>query len=113
MTNYTSLPSFEELSSFIAECFARLRTPYMEWANLARRVVQGLPYDGQKLADLELFIDEQRAKLRTAVIIASEHFDEEQLTWLRDQAQMSKTAWRSLKKTRPISIKNGFTLISY
>lgn len=113
MTNYTDLPSFDELASLIREQFAKLRTPYMEWANLARLAIQGLPYNSQRLAELEIFINERRAELRTVVIIASEHFDEEQLTWLRDQARMSKYAWRSLKKNRPVTIKDGFKLVSY
>lgn len=113
MSNNASLPSFDELVSFIVDHFARLRTPYMEWANLARRAIQGLPYDRRKLAELEVSIYDLRAELRIAVIIASEHFDEEQLTRLRDQARMSKTAWRSLKKNSPITIKNGFTLVTY
>ncbi|HLX57600.1 MAG TPA: hypothetical protein VKR83_11285 [Ktedonobacteraceae bacterium] len=113
MTNNTAIPSYDELSSFIIHKFALLRAPYMDWANLARQAVQGLAYDRQKLADLELIINERRAELRTAVIIASEHFDEEQLVRLRDQASMSKFAWKSLKKNCPITIKNGFTLVSY
>src|SRR5437588_1430524 len=113
MTNYTDLPSFDELASFIAERFAILRMPYMEWANLARLAIQGLPYNAHRLAELETFINERRAELRTAVIIASEHFDEEQLTRLRDQARTSKYAWRSLKKNRPVTVKDGFTLVSY
>src|SRR5713226_7279953 len=113
MTNYTDLPSFDELASFIEERFAKLRIPYMEWANLARLAIQGLPYNMQRLAELESFINERRAELRTAVIIASEHFDEEQLVQLRDQAHMSKYAWRSLKKNHPVTIKDGFKLVSY
>ena len=113
MLNNASLPPFDELVSFIVERFAKLRTPYMEWANLARRAIQGLPYDRRRLAELEVTIYEQRSELRTAVIIASEHSDEEQLIWLRDQAHMSKTAWRSLKKNSPITIKNGFSLVTY
>ena len=113
MMNNASPPSFDELASFITDRFARLRIPYLEWANLARLVVQGLPYDRQKLAELEAIINERRAELRSAVIIASEHLDEEQLVQLRDQARMSKFAWKSLKKNRLITIKNGFTLVSY
>ena len=113
MTNFTDLSSFEELASFITERFAKLHTPYMEWANLARLAIQGLPYNAHRLAELETFINERRAELRTAVIIASEHFDEEQLTRLRDQARTSKYAWRSLKKNRPVTVKDGFTLVSY
>ena len=51
--------------------------------------------------------------MRKAVLIASEHFTEAQLERLRTQARMSKTAWRSLQKNAPITIKNGFKLISY
>jgi len=32
---------------------------------------------------------------------------------MRNQAHMSKNAWKSLKKNRLIAIKNGFSLISY
>ena len=113
MASNPSMPDYEELSSFISYKFAALRAPYMEWANLARLAIQGLPYDRQKLGELEVSIYQQRAELRTAVILASEHLEDEQLTWLRDQANMSKTAWKSLKKNCPITIKNGFTLVTY
>jgi|SRR5579872_5404285 len=113
MLNNASPPPVDELVSFIVDRFAQLRTPYLEWANLARLAIQGLPYDRQRLGELEVSIYQQRAELRVAIILASEHLDEEQLTWLRDEAHMSKTAWKSLKKNRPITIKNGFTLVTY
>jgi hypothetical protein len=113
MTDFTSAPSFEEVTSFVRETFDALRTPYMQWANIARLAVQGLPYDAQRLVQLETYINEVRAELRRVVVIASEHFSEEQLVLLRDQARMSKNAWRSLKKNCAITIKNGFALVSY
>ncbi len=32
---------------------------------------------------------------------------------LRNQARMSKYAWRMLKSNRTVNIKHGFTLVSY
>ena len=106
-------PSFVELTSFISSTFATLRTPYMEWSNLARQAIQGLPYNGQKLAELEQFINRQRAALRKAILLASEHYEDAQLAQLRDEAGMSKCAWKSLKKSKNITLRNGFTLLSY
>ena len=113
MTDFTSAPSFEEVTSFVKETFDVLRVPYMQWANIARLAVQGLPYDAAKLAQLEMYINEIRAELRRVVVVASEHFSEEQLVLLRDQAHMSKYAWRSLKKNCAVTMKNGFSLVSY
>lgn len=113
MASYSSVPDYTELSSFISYKFATLRAPYMEWANLARQAIQGLNYNRCRLSEIEAFINTQREELRKAVIIASEHFEEALLAELRNQAHMSKTAWKSLKKNRPITIKNGFTLVSY
>lgn len=113
MTNYATAPGFEEVTSFVKEKFDALRLPYMHWANIARLVVQGLPYDAVRLAQLEMYIDDVRAELRRVVVVASEHFSEEQLVLLRDSAGMSKTAWKSLKKQCGITIKNGFSLVSY
>ncbi len=113
MTDLTSAPDFDELASFINEMFYALRAPYMQWANLARRIIQGLPYDAHRLAELETYINNTRAELRKAVLIASEHFIEEQLVLLRNQARMSKYAWKSLKKNRAVTVRNGFTLVSY
>ncbi len=113
MTYGTSVPSFDELAPSIAQGFAALRTPYMQWANLARLAVQGLPYDARRLAELEAYINARRAELRKVVVVASEHLTEEQLERLRNRAQMSKYAWRSLKKKRPITVRHGFTLVSY
>lgn len=113
MASNSSIPDFEELSRFISYKFSTLRAPYLEWANLARQAIQGLHYNTHRLAELEDFINVRRGELRKAVIIASEHFEEALLVELRNQAHMSKTAWKSLKKNRPITIKNGFSLVSY
>jgi hypothetical protein len=113
MTDFTSAPSFEEVTSFVKETFDALRGPYMQWANIARRAVQGLPYDAQRLTQLERYINDVRTELRRVVVVASEHFSEEQLVLLRDEARMSKNAWRSLKKNCAVTIKNGFALVSY
>lgn len=113
MPDMKPFPNFIELASFIKEEYDSLRTPYMQWANLARLAIQSLPYDAQRLAELETYINHKRAKLRKAILIASEHFPEEHLELLRSQARMSKYAWRTLKKNRPVNIKHGFTLISY
>ena len=113
MTYGASVPSFDELVSSIAQGFAALRTPYMQWVNLARLAVQGLSYDARRLAELEAYINARRAELRKVVVVASEHLTEEQLEQLRDRSQMSKYAWRSLKKKRPVTIRHGFTLVSY
>ncbi|HEV2580432.1 MAG TPA: hypothetical protein VGT44_06230 [Ktedonobacteraceae bacterium] len=113
MIDGSLIPTYDELAAFIADKFATLRKPYMEWANLARRAVQGQPYDMKQLATLERFINEQRAELRTILMIASEHLDEAQLALLRAQACMSKNAWKSLKKRELVNLKDGFRLISY
>lgn len=113
MTDFTSAPSFEEVTSFVKETFDALRIPYMQWANIARLAVRGLPYDAKRLAQLEMYINDMRSELRRVVVVASEHFSEGQLLLLRDQAHMSKYAWRSLKKHCAITIKNGFSLVSY
>ena len=113
MTSGGSIPTYDELASYISNAFASLRMPYMEWANLARRAIQGQPYDARQLAALEHFINERRAELRTVIIIASEHLDELQLVSLRNQASMSKYAWKSLKRREQVNLKDGFRLIIY
>ena len=113
LDDFAVIPDFDEVASFIAVQFDALRVPYMQWTNLARLAIQGLPYDADRLATLGTCINERRAELRRVIVVASEHFTGEQLDRLRDQARMSKYAWRSLKKNQPITIKNGFTLISY
>ena len=113
MASYSLIPDYEELSTFISGTFSTLRAPYMEWTNLARCAIQGLQYNSGRLSELEDFINDRREELRRAVMIASEHFEENLLVELRYQAHMSKTAWRSLKKNGPITIKNGFKLLSY
>ena len=113
MASYSFIPDYEELSTFISGTFSTLRAPYMEWTNLARRAIQGLQYNAGRLSELEDFINVQRNELRRAVMLASEHFEENLLVQLRNQAHMSKTAWRSLQKNGPITIKNGFKLLSY
>ncbi len=113
MMNGPSIPDFVETASLIKEMFYVLRDPYMQWADLARRAVRGLPHDPQRLTELEKYINSVRVDLRKAILIASEHFPEEQLRTLRSYAGMSKSAWRSFKKNRVVTTKNGFTLVSY
>jgi uncharacterized membrane protein YfbV (UPF0208 family) len=108
-----SVPSFEELTLAIEQGFTALRVPYQQWADLARRAIQKLPYNAQWLAQLENEINQKRAALRNIVLLASEHLTEEQLAQLRNRARMSKYAWKSLKKRRPVTLKSGFTLVSY
>src|SRR5215475_6039616 len=71
MTDFTSAPSFEEVTSFVKETFDALRAPYMQWANIARLAVQGLPYNAERLAQLEMYINDMRADLRRVVVVAS------------------------------------------
>ena len=113
MASNASIPNYEELASFISYTFSTLRAPYMEWANLARRAIQGLSYNEYRFAELEDFINLRRDELRLAVLLASEHFEEATLVELRSSARMSKTAWKSLRKKGPITMKNGFSLLSY
>jgi hypothetical protein len=113
MTNGTSIPDFDEIASLIKEMFYVLRDPYMQWADIARCAIRGLPHDPQRLAELEKYINSVRVDLRKAILIASEHFPEEQLRTLRSYAGMSKSAWRSFKKNRIVTTRNGFTLVSY
>lgn len=113
MASFSLIPDYEELSTFISSTFSTLRAPHMEWANLARRAIRGLHYNSGRLSELEDFINAQREELRKAVMLASEHFEESLLVELRNQAHMSKTAWRSLRKNGPVTIKTGFKLVSY
>jgi hypothetical protein len=113
MMNNAQPYSHDDLQSFIIETFTSLREPYMAWADLARRAVQGYPFDGEKLIEIQSFINDRRSQLRQALILASEFFDDQQLIQLRNQARMSKSAWNSHKKPGEINLKNGFKLISY
>ena len=113
MNNALPYYSYDDLQSFIIETFTSLREPYMVWADLARRAVQGYPFDGEKLIEIQSVINARRAQLRQAIILASEFFDDEQLVQLRAQARMSKSAWNLHKKPGEINLKNGFKLISY
>ncbi len=113
MTNLTSVPDFDEVTAYIKERVAALRTPAQQWADLARLAVQGLPHDTYRLAELEAQINAVRSELRGVVLAASEHFTEEMLNQLRKQAGMSKYAWRSFKTKRVVTTKHGFSLVIY
>jgi hypothetical protein len=113
MPNLTSVPDFDEVTAFIKERVDAMRTPARQWADLARLAVQGLPYDANRLAELEAYINAIRAELRSVVLAASEHFPEEKLNILRKNVGMSKYAWRSAQKKRAVTLKNGFSLVIY
>ncbi|HTI14065.1 MAG TPA: hypothetical protein VL461_05755 [Dictyobacter sp.] len=113
MPDLTSVPDFDEITDFIKERVDAMRVPALQWADLARLAVQGLPYDAYRLTILEDRLNAIRAELRSVVLAASEHFTSEQLHTLRKQAGMSKAAWRAVKNKRTITIKHGFTLVVY
>ncbi len=113
MPNLTSVPDFDEITTFIRERVDAMRTPARQWADLARLAVQGLPYDASQLAELEAYINAIRAELRSVVLAASEHFPEEKLNILRKNVGMSKYAWRLIQKKRVVTLKNGFSLVIY
>ncbi len=111
--SYASAANFEELSSYIIEKCTLMKPLAAQWADLARKAIQGLPYNGQRLAELETHINILRPELRRAALVASEHFTEEQLNMLKKQASISKHGWRVLKKPDRVTLKNGFTLVIY
>jgi hypothetical protein len=113
MLNLTSVPDFEEITAFIKERVDAMRIPALQWADLARLAIQGLPHDTRRLAELEGYINAIRAELRSVVLAASEHFPEEKLNILRKNVGMSKYAWRSAQKKRAVTLKNGFSLVIY
>ncbi len=113
MTNFTSVADFEELSSYIMEKRAELEPLATEWADLARRAIQGLHYNRHRFADIETRIDRIRPELRRAVLVASEHFTDAQLRRLQRRAKISKSGWRALRKNDLLTLKNGFSLIVF
>lgn len=113
MMSYASAPHFDELSLYIIEKRAIMEPLAAQWADVARKAIQGLPYNGQRLAELEIRINTLRPELRKAVLVASEHFTEEQLNMLQKKAGISKHGWRVLKKNDRVTLKNGFTLVIY
>jgi hypothetical protein len=113
MPNLASVPDFDEVTAFIKQRVDAMHTPVQQWADLARLAVQGLPYDANRLAELEAYINAIRAELRGVVLAASEHFPEEKLNVLRKNVGMSKYAWRSVQKKQAVTLKNGFSLVIY
>lgn len=113
MPRLSSVPDFDEVTTFIRERVDVMRIPARQWADLARLAVQGQPHDASRLAELEQHINALRAELRSVVLAASEHFSEEQLHILRKQARMSKYAWRALQSKRSVNTKTGFSLVIY
>lgn len=113
MMSYASAANFDELSSYIIEKLTIMKPLAAEWADLARKAVRRLPYSQQRLAELEHRINALRPGLRIALLVASEHFTEEQINMLQKQANISKYGWRALKKDAVVTRKNGFTLMVY
>ena len=108
-----STPNFDEVTDAIKTHFDALRDPYREWVDLARFALQGRRFNENNLASVQAYINRQRTELRRLVLIATEHFTPEQVKELQRRAKISKYAWRSLKKSCPVTLKNGFTLLCY
>lgn len=113
MSSYASAPDFDELSSYIAKKWTIMMPLASEWAEIARRVIQHLPYNERRLAEIEKHINALRPELRIAVLVASEHFTDKQLCQLQKHARISKTGWRALRKDAVLTLKNGFSLMVY
>jgi len=113
MNTCASTPDFDELASAIKTYFDTLRDPYRQWTDLARCAIQGRRYDESNFASVATYINKQRAELRKLVFVATEHFSDEQVEMLQRRAKISKYAWKSLKKSSLITLKNGFTLLIY
>ncbi len=113
MTSYASAANFDRLSSYIVEKWIILVPLASEWAELARKSVRGLPYNERRLTEIEKYINLLRPELRRAVLVASEHFTDEQLSQLQKRAIISKTGWRALRKDAALTRKNGFSLMVY
>ena len=113
MTSFASAANFEELSAYIIEKRAALEPLAREWADLARKAIQGLHYNRHRLADVEIRINNLRPELRRAVLAASEHFTDAQLLQLQRRARISKSGWRALRKDTLLTLKNGFSLIIF
>ena len=112
MLNFVSV-NLDELSSYIAAKWQMMRPLVAEWADIARNAVLKQPYSERRLIELERSINALRADLWKAVFVASEHFTEEQLQKLQKRANISKSAWKNLKKSTILTRKNGFKLIIY
>ncbi|HCI79785.1 MAG TPA: hypothetical protein DHW02_08850 [Ktedonobacter sp.] len=108
-----STPDFDELTNAIKTHFDAVRDPYRQWTDLARFALQGRRFDENNLARVQAYINRQRTEIRSLVLIASEHFTPEQVKELQRRAKISKYGWRSLKKSCPVTLKNGFTLLWY
>ncbi len=113
MISYASAANFEELSAYIIEKRAAMEPLAAEWADLARKAIQGLHYNRYRYADLETRINNLRPELRRAILVASEHFTQEQLNVLQKRAKISKKGWRALRKDALLTLKNGFTLMIF
>ncbi len=113
MANYVSPVDVDELSSYIAGKWSMMRPLVAEWADLARKAILKQPYNERRLAELEIRINALRSELWKAVFVASEHFTEEQIQRLQKRAFISRSAWKSLKKSTVLTRKNGFSLITY
>ncbi len=113
MANYASPVDVDELSSYIAGKWSMMRPLAAEWAELARKAIMKRPYNERRLIELENYINALRSELWKAVFVASEHFTGEQLQRLQKRAFISKSAWKSLKKSTVLTRKNGFSLITY
>ena len=113
MYTSASTPNFDDMADAIKKHFDALRDPYRQWTDLARFALQGRRFDENNLASVQAYINTQRTELRRLVLIACEHFTSEQVNELQRRAKISKYAWRSLKKSCPVTLRNGFTLLCY
>ncbi len=100
VSDSSRFPVFDEMVVHIKALREAINEMGRERLNLSRQRRNGLPYDGQRLNQLEMSMDTFVVELQKGLLVASEYFSNNELARLRKQTGMNMFQWRACYKIR-------------
>ncbi|MDQ6643907.1 MAG: hypothetical protein M3Y76_05615 [Chloroflexota bacterium] len=94
MIDTSSFPVFDEMVVHMKALIEALNQMGRERLDVALQRRNGLPYDEQRLQQLEREIDTSAIEYQKAVLVASEYFSNGELSILRKRIGMNIFQWR-------------------
>ena len=100
MINSSPFPVFDDMVVHLKALIQALNEMGRERLDLDMQRRNGLPYDAQRLNQLNMDIDASVVELQKTVLVASEHFSNKELGMLRKQIGMNIFQWCACRNIR-------------
>ncbi len=105
MINSSPFPVFDEMVVHLKALIQAINEMGRERLDLDMQRCKGLPYDAQRLNQLNMDIDSSVVELQKTVLVASEYFSNKELGMLRKQIGMNIFQWCTYRNIRLPSVE--------